>query len=186
MKPIQLVYAVTLLGACGDDPVSYSQPVTITLKAKSDDTQNGVVTSDKGITTESGNPYGAFVGEATRELGRDPGRIEITSVDLLLGAGSTGVTKLGEVFAGNVELLFEMNDTSNSYVVATQAITADTAGGPVAIGASFDSNELPDADYDKLVGGSFKVVLRGPATADFSTKGAEADLQATFEFSAFE
>ncbi len=49
------------LAACGDDPVSYSEPVGINLKAKSSDTINNVVTDDKGINTESGNPYGAFV-----------------------------------------------------------------------------------------------------------------------------
>jgi len=69
--------ALAVLAACGDDPVSFSAPVGIELKAKSDDVMNGVITEDKGITTESGNPYGAFINDATARLGRAPGRVEI-------------------------------------------------------------------------------------------------------------
>ena len=43
-----------------------------------------------------------------------------------------------------------------------------------------------DTNVPKLLGGSFKVVLNAPAATDFSTKGAEAELQLTFTFSAFE
>ena len=174
------------VAGCSDDAVNYSQPVTINLKAKSDDTQNGVVTTDKGINTESGNPYGAFVTAAERELGRTPGSIEVDGIELFLGAGSTGVTTLGEIFAGDVDILFEMNDTDNSFPVASRTFEASDPAGPVAFESTFSSASLGDADYDKLVGGSFKVVLRGPATADFSTKGADADLQATFTFAAYE
>jgi len=110
------------LAGCGDDPVSYSAPVGINLKAKSANSTNGVVTDEKGINTESGNPFGAFVTDARRELGRDPGYIDVDEVTVLLGAGSTGVTRLGEVFTGNVEVLFQMNDTNNTYPVASGTI----------------------------------------------------------------
>jgi hypothetical protein len=173
-------------GACGDDPVSYSAPVGINLKAKSSDTANGVVSNEKGINTESGNPYGAFVADARGKLGRDPGVIDVDRVELFLGAGSSGVTALGEVFTGTVDLLFQMNDTNNSYPVAAVSISAGTAAGPVAFDASFAEEDIPDADYVKLLNGSFKVIARGPAAAGFSTKGAEADLQVTLTFAAFE
>lgn len=183
----RLAFAALLLtAACGDDPVSYSEPVGINLKAKSDDTQNGVVTDEKGITTESGNPYGAFVTNGRDALGGvDPSSIEVDRVEVFLGASSTGVTRLGEVFAGTVEVLFQMNDTDNSYAVAHGTIDADTAAGPAALEVDFDP-ALPAADYAKMLSGSFKVILRGPATADFSTKGADADIQVTFAFAAFE
>jgi hypothetical protein len=173
-------------GACGDDPVSYSAPVGINLKAKSSDTANGVVSNEKGINTESGNPYGAFVSDARGKLGRDPGLIDVERLELLLGAGSTGVTGLGEVFTGTVDLLFQMNDTNNSYPVASVAIPAGTAAGPVGFVASFAEEDIPDADYVKLLNGSFKVIARGPAAASFATKGAEADLQVTLTFAAYE
>lgn len=181
-----LALSATSLWACSDDPVSYSAPVGINLKAKSADTANGVVSNDKGINTESGNPYGAFITAAKQELGgKDPSRIEIDKVVLLLGASSTGVTRIGEVFDGPVEILFQVNDSNNSYPAATSLVPAST-GSSTEIATTFDSDALPEFDYQKLLGGGFKVVLRGPATAGFSTKGADADLQVTFTFAAFE
>lgn len=186
----RLTYVLALslsLAACSDAPVSYSAPVGINLKAKSADTANGIVSDDKAITTESGNPYGAFVADAKAQLGgKDPTSIVIEKVELFLGAGSTNVTRLGEVFDGTVDVLFEVNDTNNSYPAASGAVPASTGPGPTEIGATFDSGALPDFDYLKLLGGSFKVVTRGPAAAGFTTKGADADLQVTFTFSAFE
>ena len=181
--------AVLLLafGACSDDPVKYSEPVGINLKAKSSDTTNNTVSNDKGINTESGNPYGAFITAAKNRLdGKEPGRIEIDEVKLFLGGTSTNVTKLGEVFDGNVEVLFVINDSNNSYPAAAGPVPASTGAGPVDLDPSFDSDSLPDFDYTKLLGGGFKVVLRGPAAAGFQSKGAEADLQVTFTFTAFE
>lgn len=174
------------LAACASDPISYSAPVGINLKAKSDDTVNNVVMDEKGINTESGNPYGAFVSDARRELGRDPGSIGVEQVTVFLGAGSTGVVRLGEVFNGNVEVLFEMNDTNNSYPVAAGTIDAAASGGPIALGGSFDTDGVPDLDYAKLLGGNFKVIIRGPSATGFSTKGADADIQVTLTFGAYE
>lgn len=173
--------------ACGDDPLSYSAPVAINLKVKSAETAFGAVMDDKGITTESGNPYGAFVSDARAALGGvDPAVIEVDSVDLLLGASSVGVTKLGDVFGGPVEVLFEMNDTNNSYPVATTTIDATTGSGPVALAIGFEGTAVPANDYAKLLGGGFKVILRGAAATGFETKGADADLQVTFTFAAYE
>lgn len=175
------------IGACGDDPVKYSEPVGINLKAKSSDTTNNTVSNDKGITTESANPYGAFVNAAKAELGgKDPSHIAIDKVTLFLGASSTNVTKLGEVFDGTVDVLFLINDSNNSYAAASGAVAATTTAGPIDLDPSFDSDMLPDFDYLKLLGGNFKVVLRGPAAAGFTTKGADAELQVTFTFTAFE
>src|SRR3954462_10324435 len=98
MKTLPLL-ALVVASGCSDDPVKYSAPVGINLKAKSADTQNNTVSSDKGITTESANPYGAFVSAAKDKLGgNDPSSIEIDHVELFLGATSTNVTRLGEVF----------------------------------------------------------------------------------------
>jgi hypothetical protein len=41
-------------------------------------------------------------------------------------------------------------------------------------------------DYAKLISGSFKVLIRGPSSTGFETKGADADLQVTLTFAAFE
>jgi hypothetical protein len=179
-----VAFALVTLTACGDDPVSYSAPVGINLKAKSGEVSNNAISDEKGITTESGNPYGAFVNDASRTLGRDPARIEIDNLTLVLGAQSTGVTTLDEVYTGDVDVAFIMNDTNNTFDVGH--VTSPTGVGPVGVSVGFASTDLGEADYTKLLAGSFKVVIRGPSAATFAAKGAEANLQLTFTFAAFE
>ena len=175
---------VSVLVACGgDDPVSYSAPVGINLKAESGSVSGTVISDEKGITTESGNPFGAFVAAANTELGRDPGRIEIDKATLTLGALSTNVTKLEEVYTGDVEVLFVMNDSNNTVPVGK---VTNPTGSVVDLDVGFESNDVADQDFAKFVGGSFKVVIRGTAATGFTAKGAKADLQVTFTFAAFE
>jgi hypothetical protein len=186
MVRFALIAAVLAVG-CGDDPLSYSAPVSINLKAKSGDTQNSVVTDEKSITTENGNPYGAFVSDAQDALGgADPAVIDVDKVEVFLGANSTGVTKLGEVFDGEVDVLFQMNDTDNTYPVATRTLDANTPAGPIEFDLEFPADDIPDGDYDKMLSGSFKVIVRGGAATGFEAKGADADVQTTFTFAAFE
>ena len=179
---------ILLLGvctaACGDDPVSYSAPVGINLKAESGAVNNAVISDEKGITTESGNPYGAFMTDARTQLGHDPARVELDGLDLTLGATSTGVTALEQVFTGDVDVLFLMNDSNNTYNAGR--VTNPTGPGPVEVDVSFASDAVTDVDWDKLLGGGFKVVIRGTAATDFASKGAKADLQLMFSFAAFE
>jgi len=51
---------------------------------------------------------------------------------------------------------------------------------------SFTSASVSPADFAKLLVGSFSVVIRGSAASGFSTKGAEANMQLTFTFAAFD
>jgi hypothetical protein len=183
---IPALASLTLV-ACGDDPVSYSEPVTINLKAKSSETVNNVVADDKGITTENSNPYGSFVANARTALGgKDPSTIALDSTTLTLGAASTGVLGLGEVFTGNVEVNFTTNDTNNTYPAAWGALAATDGSGPITLTSGFDTADVSATDFTKILGGSFKVGIRGPAGANFATKGADADLQVTLTFTAFE
>jgi hypothetical protein len=146
-----------------------------------------VVTDEKGINTESGNPYGAYIADARAALGdHDPARIEVDGATLLLGASSVGVLTLGEIYAGTVEVLFIMNDTNNTFAVGSLTADATTTAGPVAFDIGFDSDTVQADDWTKLLGGSFKVVVRGPAAPEFATKGADADIQTTFTFAAYE
>jgi hypothetical protein len=178
------LFLIALLAGCGDDPLSYSAPVAINLKAKSGEVSGNAVSQQKGINTESGNPYGAFITDARRELGRDPARVEVDEAKLTLGAQSVGVVTLQEVFVGDVDVAFVIDDSNNTYDVGH--VIDPTGVGPTAIGIRFESAEVSDADYAKLLSGSFKVVVRGPASPGFSTKGAEANLQVSFTFAAFE
>jgi hypothetical protein len=183
MKQILLV--IPVVAACGTDPVSYSAPVGIELKAKSGDVTSATVTELKDITTESGNPYGAFTNGAQAQLGgRQPSRIELTDLTLTLGGQSTGVSALEQVLTGDVDVSFVVNDTNNTYDAGH--IMNPTGVGPDTMTVTFDWNQVASIDRDKMLGGGFKVVLRGPAAAGFSTKGANASLQTTFTFDAFQ
>jgi hypothetical protein len=183
MMKTLLAFAPFLFAACSDDPVSFSAPVGINLKAKSGDVANTAISEDKAITTENGNPYGAFVSDATTKLGHAPGRIEIDNATLLLGGQSTNVTRLDEVFTGVVDVAFIMNDTNNTYEVGT--VTNPTGTGPVEITIALAGDDMAPQDFTKYLGGSFKVVARGTAAPGFVSKGAEASLQLTFTFAAF-
>lgn len=176
--------ALLALTACGDDPISYSAPVAINLKAESGAVNGTAISDEKGITTESGNPFGAFVGDARSTLGTDPNRIELDDLTLTLGAQSTGVTALEQVYSGPVDVLFLLNDTNNTYPAGQ--VTDPTGSGPVGVGVTFDHGALAEQDIAKFSGGGFKVIIRGTAAAEFASKGAKADLQLTFTFAAFE
>jgi hypothetical protein len=183
-----LALAALALGACGgdDEPASHSAPVGINLKADSDKVVGTNVTDEKNITTESGNPYGAFVTEAQNVLGAAPGRIEVVSVSALMGANSMGVSALNEIFNGRLDAMFEMTTTGDTIPVAHAIIDADTQGrGPVELEIDFDPTTLAPANYVDLVGGNFKVVYSGVVASGYSTLGAKADLQLTFTFEAF-
>jgi 5-hydroxyisourate hydrolase-like protein (transthyretin family) len=179
-----LVAIVPLLfAACSDDPVSFSAPVGINLKVKSGDVANTAISEDKAITTETGNPYSAFVSDATTKLGHAPGRIEIDRVTLQLGAQSTNVTRLEDVFTGVVDVSFLMNDTNNTYEVGT--LTSPGGVGPDDVAISLAGGDMAPQDFTKYLVGSFKVVARGTAAPGFASNGAEASLQLTFTFAAF-
>jgi hypothetical protein len=57
------------------------------------------------------------VSDATTKIGKAPTSIEIDTLTLVLGANSTNVTALEDVYAGDVDVAFIMNDTNNSYDV---------------------------------------------------------------------
>lgn len=179
------ILVLLALGACSSDPVSYSAPVGIELDAKSGDVNMSVVTEQKDITTESGNPYGAFINDAKAKLGgNDPSRIEIDSLTVTLGAQSTGVTTLDEVVTGDVDVAF-LADASNNTYDAGHVINP-TGVGPDDVDPNFDWTTVAAQDVPQMLNGSFKVVLRGNAATGFSGKGATAVLQLTFTFSAFQ
>jgi hypothetical protein len=185
MKHLLAAWLPLLGAACGADPVTVSQPVGINLKAKSSDVTGTAISEEKGINTESGNPFGAFVTEARRQLGEalQPAQIEVATLELVLGGTSTNVAALEQIFTGDVDVAFVVDDSNNTYDVGH---VVDPSGVAAAVEVVFDSAAIAAQDASKFLGGGFKVVIRGPAAADFSGKGAEADLQLTFGFAAFE
>jgi len=182
---ICLVIAITT-AACGDDPVSHSEPVGIHLAFASGDVAGGRVGDDKNINTESGNPYAAFVAAARDALGRDPSSISVDELTLTLLTTSTGVASLGEIYDGPTDISFEMNGTNTLVPVASLAIGPTTTAGPVPMVIGFVPDAVLGDDWTALVGGNFKVVIDGPAQINFETAGASVDLEARFLFTAYE
>jgi hypothetical protein len=183
-RHLSILSAAVLLASCGSDPVSYSAPVGISLDAKSADVTTGQVSADKNITTESGNPYGAFTNAAVQKLGRDPSRIAVNSATLVLESSSTGVTGLQQVFGEAATVSFQMSGTRRLYPAAS--VPGPSGAGPVSMVVAFDSTAMSQGDYADLVDGNFKVILGGPAAADFAAASATAKTRVTFTFVAYE
>jgi hypothetical protein len=177
--------ALVSVTACTDDAQSYSDAVGIEMKLRSGDVDHGMLADDKQITTESANPYGTFVNDAEHALAAPPSAIEVDRVELRLLPSSTKVTHLDEVFADLVEIDFTINDTGNTYVVAQGRIVPGSIE-PLALDVLFDSTVVDLTDYQKLLDGSFKVIVRGAASTGFDKLDATADLETTFTFAAFE
>ncbi|MBV8761961.1 MAG: hypothetical protein JO257_32000 [Deltaproteobacteria bacterium] len=174
-----------LVAACGSDPVNYSAPVGIELKAKSGDASASSITEQKDITTESGNPYGAFTNAATQKLGgKAPSSIGLDQLTLTLGGQSSGVNALEQVVTVDVDVAFVVNNSNNRYDAGH--VTSPTGVGPVDMSTIFDWSKVAAADRTEMLGGSFKVVLRAPAATSFAAGNAEASLQVTFTFAAFQ
>jgi hypothetical protein len=178
------VLVAVLATACGSkDPVTYSAPVGISLDARSGDVVSGTLEVDKNVTTESGNPYGAFANAAVRALGGNPSRIAVTSATLALEPSSTNVTTLQQVFTGTVQLAFQANGSDSLYPAAS--VVQPTGAGPVSMQVSFDSATMTPADFQDLVGANFRVVLSGTPSTGFASAAATARLEAVLTFVAY-
>ncbi len=119
--------AALTAGCSDEEPVSHSAPIGINLKVKSSDVgAQATISSDKNITTESGNPWAKFVTDARSHLTHDPSDVDLDQVTLTLGATSTGVTSLAEIFTGEVVIQFVM-ETSNN-IVPVAKLTNPTGG----------------------------------------------------------
>ncbi len=187
LRNLAYLAVLTFLVACGDDPISHSEPVGIELKAESGKVVGNTLTDEKSITTESGNPYGAFVNDARDALGgADPSSIDITEVTMLLGGTSTGVSSLGEIFDGQVDVQIQVDTTDDTFSVAHAMIDSTTDAGPISLVADYTPESVSAENFDRILSGSFKLSFRGPVQPDFAGLGAKGDLQITLTFVAFE
>lgn len=164
-RTLPALLAVTLLG-CGDDStsantVNYSGPVAINVdKFKDGDAHNDAFDSDKSVSTESGNPYGAFLQTARAVLGRAPAAVLVDRVTLTLARDTTGVTSF-EQFLGGPLVLYLAN---SGVTVNIGTVAQPTGAGPVDVTITATRDTLAPINND-LVQGSFKVGIRVPAAA---------------------
>lgn len=174
---IMLALLISTAG-CGDDPVAYSETISIRLSGlKNGDIANGQASEDKNINSEEGNPYAAFLKTARSRLGRDPGLIEIVSATVRVHADSKNISSLDAVFA-DMELF--MSDS---------ATTIPFAHRNTISGSSLEFPIDEDINYEpimeSMLGGDFKVGARG-ATVALPPDDFELKLTLDLEFEAFE
>lgn len=167
------------LAACGDDPVAYSETVSVKLSGiKNGDIQNDQASEDKNINTESGNPYGEFVKRARDRLGgRDPGAIEIVKATVQVHADSKNVSTIEVVFA-DLELFIA--DSQTTIPVGSVSAPAGTSV-PIPLREEIDYEPV----YASMLGGDFRVGVRG-ATVELPPDDFDLKLTIDVRFTAYE
>lgn len=154
-------------GGGGGTTLSHSGPVNIRLdKFKHDDVRNNAFDSDKSVSSESGNPYGAFLQAARTALGAQfnadtPGAaVVVDRVTLTIDRDTRGVTAFEQVLGGPLTVYL----ASSSTTVNIGAVAQPTGAGPVEVTLSATRADLEPIRRD-LLSGSFKVGIRVPAAA---------------------
>lgn len=166
-KAVTLITLTALVGGCGDtagtnaNTVNFSGPVPINIdKFKDGEVRNEAFDVDKSVSTESGNPYGAFLQEARARLGRPPAAVIVERATLTLGANSSGVTSFQQFFGGPLTLYL----TNSGTTVNVGTVAQPTGAGPVEVTITATRDTLGPLQND-LSQGSFKVGVRVPAAA---------------------
>ena len=172
---------LTALG-CAEDPVTVSDRIVIQLSGiKESDITSGVVEKSKNVTTESGNPYGAFLQNARTTLGHNPSRIEVLMAQITLSGDSRGVISLEDLFTGEVNVFL---DADVGGTVPVGRVTNPTGMGPVDCAIVSTESSLAPI-MDALLSGNFRVGVRGP-TNRLPTDDFDARLDVRIGFGAFE
>ncbi len=178
MSRLIVLALILSTASCGDDPVAYSETISIRLSGiKHGDIANGQASEDKNINSEEGNPYAAFLKTARGRLGRDPGLVEIVSATVRVHSDSKNISSLEAVFA-DMELF-----------MADSATTIPFAHRTTVSGTSLAFPIDDDVDYEpiaaSMLDGDFKVGARG-ATVAAPPDDFELKLTLDLEFEAFE
>lgn len=183
-----LALAIAGCGSNDEDktPVSVSDPVGITMNVVATDIQNGTITTEKNINTEEGNPYAVYIAKARDVLKGDPGRIELTKMELDLNNKQSGTTALNEIFNGDVKFGFVMNDSGTTFDVGNGLVDATVPGpGPIQLTVTFDSRKIEDKDWKSFLDGGFKVKMTAPTNPEFTGKKTSSSVKVTLYFEAF-
>mgnify|MGYP000684073182 CR=1 FL=1 len=170
-------------GSCDDDedPVARTDTIVIQLAGiKEGDIHDGVVEKDKNVTTEVGNPYGAFLDAARVALGRNPSRIEVTSVAITLGGDSRGVISFADLFVGETNVFLRADVGGTVYVAR---VTGPTGVGPVICEVIAGDSALAPI-RDALLAGNFRVGIRG-TTNRLPTDDFDARIDVRIGFAAY-
>jgi hypothetical protein len=180
---IGLMLAATgLLAGCDEDPVNATGRIVIELSGISQgDIVDGSVSNAKNVSTESGNPYHAFLVQANSTLGGDPARIRVEAAEITLDPSSTGVASFADLFNASAEVFLDA-DVGGTVVVAR--VNAPTGTGPVALEVVSTDDTLAPI-MDALLSGDFQVGVRG-TTALTSADDFDARIDVGIGFGAYE
>ena len=176
-----LAIAACFTLACADEPepVAYSESVGLKLSGmKPKDVENNVVSEEKNVNTETGNPYGEFLKNAKDNLGgKEPSYIKLMKATVGLHSESDGLSSLGQVFT-KIELFVSTSD-----VTKTLGTASSVSGSEVSV--TIDSSVDWQALAPVMIAGDFKLGLRCETGAT-TPKEWEARLFMDLNFSAFE
>lgn len=182
--PIVLMSVGLLSIGCGPDAVVEDIGINIGFNI-GNVAQGDPIESEKNISTEQGNPYGAFLEEIRNELNDDTPFIQLDTVSITL-EGDGVHNNFEDIFEGTLELLIVDESAGTTTAVATVEnptgagpVELTVLGEPVVDGGEFDE----DLFQATLNAGSFKIKLEGTAAANAAN--ADVNIVTTLGFSAF-
>lgn len=188
MTRCMLVLSILVVGCTESRGPVDSGQISLTINSinPSDIRTAGTVSKDENISTESGNPWGAFARAAKDECGGDPVAFEVLTTTMSLDVdGSDNVAAFEDVISGAATVYFL--STSGSDATATRADVASAATvtgiGPVTMSVGASRTALEPL-LDRLVGGDFHVGLRA-ATALTDDDDFSMDVQIALSARAF-
>lgn len=170
------VAGVLLASAC--KPEAVVDDVGINLNVSDADLDaNNILITEKNISTEQGNPYGAFLSTIREQLGDEPASIFLETATVSIVGGTQA--NLEEIYTGVITLTLVDDSAGTSTDIAT--FDTPTGAGPVELEVNADAFD-DEAFQTTLNEGSFKVQLSGAATDPAAN--IDADLEILLSFSA--
>lgn len=186
MRALPLIFTALVVSYCGggSDVHSYSEAITIRLKAKESDLKNGVIEDDKNIATETGNPYSFFINNAVKDLGKGPSSIGVDKMTLILGAGTKGVAAFDDLFSDRVHIFFSNEEKTKTVYVGT--VEKPSGVGPIDVEITASRDELKATLFSEMLSGNFRVGYRGNTGLSEKNGDFDANIEVTIIFAAYE
>jgi hypothetical protein len=174
--------SILAVGCAEEGPKLFTAPISLQLDLKESDIQDGVLSRDKNISTEQGNPWSKFVQDAKASLGRDPTAFEITTAQVTLDAAdSENVDAFDDLTTtGELRLVATKTDGEVPIGFARQSKPSGTLIKPAITASKDDLAPL----YQPMLGSDFKVRIEVDTTRTDKDK-FKADLSVTLTAGAY-
>jgi len=136
------------------------------------------------VTTETGNPYGAFINNAIKDLGKGPSSIGVDKMTLIMGAGTKGIVGFEDLFSDDVYIFFSNEERTKTEYVGT--VEKPSGVGPIYVGITASDEELKNILFSEMLSGNFRVGYRGITGLSGKSSDLDASLEVTIIFVAYE